>query len=498
LHAHKQEHFHILKQRRRYDHKTGTFTININYETTPPKPTPRTTAVAEAFGLGTDQTQRFTVYDNVQLKIGKTDIVYITGDSGSGKSVLLKALEKDIRQSLHASLININHTHPEPNKPLIETTGKTLTEALELLSKLGLNDAYLFLRTHEQLSDGQKYRHKIAKMAETQAQFWVLDEFAATLDRDTAKIVAHNLQKLARRQGRAVLAATTHTDLFEDLNPSVHIHKRFGREITVNYHPNKPAEECSLNREMRVEEGTLADYKKLSAFHYRSCHCPAPRKIFTLKRGDELCGAIVYSYPPSVCFGRRLVLPRMSQRELNEELSVISRVVVHPKYRTVGLGVKLVRETLVGVGTPFVEAVAVMAKYNPFFEKAGMRKIMESKPNMSVLYAIDQLHELGFNPVMLGSVNQNLQKIRQVEKSEIVKVLEELSRKEGVLRRRLVSSRAVYPSHEEFVERVEGLDERGMANLLKRLAFLAQTKVYLFWENPQNLRGVTKRGEEGC
>jgi len=78
---------------------------------------------------------------------------------------------------------------------------------------------------------GQKYRYKIAKMMESEVQFWVTDEFAATLDRDTAKIVAYNLQKLARQRGKAVLAATTHTDLFEDLNPSVHIHKRFGKEI---------------------------------------------------------------------------------------------------------------------------------------------------------------------------------------------------------------------------------------------------------------------------
>ena len=58
------------------------------------------------------------------------------------------------------------------------------------------------------------------------------------LDRDTAKIVAFNVQKLARKLGKAVVAATTHTDLFEDLRPSVHIHKRFGKEIQVKYLPD--------------------------------------------------------------------------------------------------------------------------------------------------------------------------------------------------------------------------------------------------------------------
>jgi len=68
--------------------------------------------------------------------------------------------------------------------------------------------------------------HRIQTVATPSAG---MDEFAATLDRDTAKIVAYNLQKLARQQGKAVLAATTHTDLLEDLTPSVHIHKRYGK-----------------------------------------------------------------------------------------------------------------------------------------------------------------------------------------------------------------------------------------------------------------------------
>lgn len=72
--------------------------------------------------------------------------------------------------------------------------------------------------------------------------------FAATLDRDTARVVAWNLQKIAHAEGKCVLAATTHKDLLLDMNPDVHVHKRFGKEITVDYSPNPPAEECSLAR----------------------------------------------------------------------------------------------------------------------------------------------------------------------------------------------------------------------------------------------------------
>jgi len=89
---------------------------------------------------------------------------------------------------------------------------------------------------------------------------------------------------------------------------------------------------------------------------------------------------IVCGYPPSASFGRRLVLPKISMKKLNERLSVISRVVVHPKYRTIGLGSKLVHDTLSLAGTEYVEMSAVMAKYNPFAEKAGMKKIAEQAP----------------------------------------------------------------------------------------------------------------------
>ena len=109
-------------------------------------------AVAESFGLGLDQWEKFVVYDDVKLKIGPTDIVYISGESGSGKSVLLKALENDIKQDMGSSTINMAYIQPETDKPLIETVGKTVEEGLELLSKVGLNDAFLFLRSYRQLS----------------------------------------------------------------------------------------------------------------------------------------------------------------------------------------------------------------------------------------------------------------------------------------------------------------------------------------------------------
>jgi energy-coupling factor transporter ATP-binding protein EcfA2 len=364
---------------------------------------------------------------------------------------------------------------------MVETVSKTLEEALELLSRVGLNDAFLFLRTYDQLSDGQKYRNKIAKMIESGAQFWILDEFAATLDRDTAKIVAYNLQKLARQQGRAVLAATTHTDLFEDLNPSVHIHKQFGKEITVNYYPNVPAKECSLVKEMRMEEGRAEDWRKLAAFHYRSHKIAGPRKIFCLKRGDELCGVIVYAHPPPTCFGRRLVLPKMSMKELNEKLSVISRVVVHPKYRTIGLGAKLVKETLPLAGTPYVEMPAVMAKYNPFAEKAGMQKIAEQKPPKEAVKIAETLSQLGFNIHLMGNEKYVLSKLQTLTEKEIAIIREAFIKNPHARFMKYFFCHMPFGRKKAYAKEVMKTSPERLAHLIKVCCFLMQTKVYLFW-----------------
>jgi ABC-type lipoprotein export system ATPase subunit/GNAT superfamily N-acetyltransferase len=477
----RHEFFRIHQYRRRYDKQEGKFIIDIAYETAAPEPTERVVNVAEAFGLGLDQWEKFVVYDNVELKIGQTDIVYITGDSGSGKSVLLKALEKDIKQDMQATSINVKDIKPDPNKPLIETVGKTTEEALELLSKVGLNDAFLFLRSYAQLSDGQKYRYKIAKMVESQAQFWIMDEFAATLDRDTAKIVAYNLQKHARQQGKAVLAATTHTDLLEDLNPSVHIHKRFGKEITVNYYPNKPTKECSLTKEMQITEGKTEDWRKLAGFHYRSHKIAAPRKILCLKRGEELCGVIVYNYPPPTCFGRRLVLPKMPMTELNQKLSIITRVVVHPKYRTIGLGTKLVKETLPLAGTEYVEMPAVMAKYNPFAEKAGMQKIAQQPPPKEAVKIAEALHQLGFNTQLLGSEKYSLNKLQALSDKEVTKIREAFIKNSHARFMKYFFPHQLFGKREEYTKEIRKASLERLAHLIKVCAFLMQTKVYLFW-----------------
>ena len=205
------------------------FTVNCQYETRVQR-SDRVLEIAEAFGLGLDD-KHFVVFDNTEIEIEKGDVVYITGQSGSGKSTLLRLLKEQM-ESTELKVADIDKV-PLLDKPLIDQIGSNTNEALNLLSIAGLNDAYLFVRKPTELSDGQRYRFRLAKLIESGANVWVADEFLAVLDRTTAKVIAFNLQKVARKMGAILMVATTHHDMVQDLAPNLFIEKKYREKIQV-------------------------------------------------------------------------------------------------------------------------------------------------------------------------------------------------------------------------------------------------------------------------
>lgn len=192
----------------------------------------RVLEIAEAFGLGLDD-KEFVVFDKQPLEINQGDVVYITGQSGSGKSTVLRELVQQM--GFGPERLNVADIDRVEllDKPLIDQIGKDTAEALNFLSIAGLNDAYLFIRKPSELSDGQRYRFRLAKIIESGANVWVADEFLAVLDRTTAKVIAFNLQKVARKMGATLIVATTHTDMVDDLAPNLYIEKRYREKIEI-------------------------------------------------------------------------------------------------------------------------------------------------------------------------------------------------------------------------------------------------------------------------
>jgi ABC-type transport system involved in cytochrome c biogenesis ATPase subunit/N-acetylglutamate synthase-like GNAT family acetyltransferase len=347
--------------------------------------TERTLAVCEAFGLGVDEAKHFIVFDDFSLDFCKGDLIFVTGDSGGGKSLLLRAFKKFFGDEA----IELSELEIDSEELLVEGVGRDVTEAIEILSLCGLNDAFLFLRKYKELSDGQKYRYRLAKLVDCgEKSVWIVDEFCATLDRVMARIVAYLIQKVARKLGKTVIVGTTHSDLVEDFQPDILVEKGFERDVAVTNN-DFTSKRCSIYENVSIEGASVEDYDRLSRFHYRSrgekeSTCLRIRDCYRLLFDGKLIGVIVYSNsylnlkPRNLVFGDRYVFTPgdlHKARLINEEIVRISRVIVHPKFRGIGLGAFLVRETMPRVDAKVIEVLAVMAKYNPFFEKAGMIKV---------------------------------------------------------------------------------------------------------------------------
>jgi len=151
-----------------------------------------------------------------------------------------------------------------------------------------------------------------------------------------------------------------------------------------------PQRRCSLLRGIRIERGTRADWRALAPLHYRSHQAGAVTDVFRMVYRDgslapareTLAGVIVYSRSPlSLAARNRATGGRYriggsqglsAGRLINRELRIISRVVIVPNWRGLGLASRLVAETMPQVGTPYVEALAAMGSVHPFFERAGM------------------------------------------------------------------------------------------------------------------------------
>lgn len=198
----------------------------------------RVLEVAEAFGIGLED-KDFVVFDNLTLDVKEGDVVYITGQSGGGKSVLLRELASQMA-ARGMSVANLDQVPIDFDKPLIDQIGKDTNDAIFLMGTAGLSDAYLWVRKPGELSDGQRYRFRLAKTIESGAKVWVADEFMAVLDRTAAKVIAFSIQKAARKFGATVIVATTHTDLAEDLQPDIYIEKRFREKLRIEHKDSQP------------------------------------------------------------------------------------------------------------------------------------------------------------------------------------------------------------------------------------------------------------------
>lgn len=146
-----------------------------------------------------------------------------------------------------------------------------------------------------------------------------------------------------------------------------------------------PERHASDAQDIMISMGKHSDYASLARFHYIAgppATCVKVLTAFDARRGDT-AGVLMVSVPTlnarwrHTMWGERFSSgnKKRDAAAVNESLRTISRVVVDPRYRGLGLATRLVRAYLAEPLTPATEAVAAMGWVCPFFECAGMRAV---------------------------------------------------------------------------------------------------------------------------
>ena len=198
--------------------------LSIAYDFLPKQRSSHASIVMDHFGIGFESGQH-VIADDLELPVQPGDVVCFTGDSGSGKSSLLRGVAVQLDDVLDIDSLELG------DRNLADALDRPVQESLRLLSTCGLGEAQLLLRTPGELSDGQRYRFRLALSLARRPKWILADEFTATLDRTLAKVIAFNMRRSATRANIGFLLATTHNDILDDLQPTLHVRCRLDGQL---------------------------------------------------------------------------------------------------------------------------------------------------------------------------------------------------------------------------------------------------------------------------
>jgi len=208
-----------------------TYTVSRQYVWQGPL-SERAVRVCRMFGLTIDRLSDAAPNHRCRVRIRPGDIVYIKGPSGAGKSVLLRELRRCVPAP---DVIDLASVELPDDKTVIDCFTDDLIASLQTLSMVGLGDVFSILNRPSRLSDGQKYRFRLARALASGRPFVFADEFCSELDRITAATVAFNVHRFARRANLTLVLASGRDDILIDLAPDVLINKGFAGEAEVIY-----------------------------------------------------------------------------------------------------------------------------------------------------------------------------------------------------------------------------------------------------------------------
>ncbi|MHC4745561.1 MAG: hypothetical protein ACYS8Z_26905 [Planctomycetota bacterium] len=194
--------------------------------------TDKVARICKIFGLTEDWVRDKKETHSCKVDIRAGDVVCITGPSGSGKTVLLGEIEKGIPPEQR---INLNCIEIPDDKSVIDCIDAGVFETLRAISIAGLNDTMAVLNQPSNLSEGQKWRFRLAVAVSMGRKYVFADEFCANLSRLAAATIAFKVARHAKREGITFVVAASAKDFLADLSPDVIISKAKYEPATVVY-----------------------------------------------------------------------------------------------------------------------------------------------------------------------------------------------------------------------------------------------------------------------
>ena len=300
------------------------------------------------------------------------NIGLIVGPSGSGKSTIMrKAFGEEPTFSW------------DPKKAVIEEIGPDLefNEVTSVCSAVGFNTIPAWRRPFHVLSNGEKFRARMARLLLMKNDPLVVDEFTSVVDRKVAKIASYAVQKHVRRTNKRFVAVTCHYDVSDWLDPdwvidmaSLSFERRRCRRISKGSRPEISAS---------IRRASTREWSRFSRFHYMTANLP----------GHARCWILEVNREPAAFLG---MINQIGSRSVFR----VSRLVTVPDFQ--GLGLAFILAEKIGAAfRAFQKRIRCYPAHPPFiqnYKKSPVWKMCKAPGFKKSAHGIDAAKKMGHRP----------------------------------------------------------------------------------------------------
>lgn len=146
---------------------------------------------------------------DIDFEYEPNQVTAIIGESGTGKTTLLRkwfnvenvTFEVDSQKSIF--------------EVLFEASNRNFDETSKLLFDVGLTSVPVWKNKFYQISNGEKLRFEMAMKLTSADKVIFIDEFTSMLDRQTAKNLSLNVNKLVDKYDKELVISTCHFDILD-------------------------------------------------------------------------------------------------------------------------------------------------------------------------------------------------------------------------------------------------------------------------------------------